>query len=286
MMVGLPGCGKSTRARELMEDGNVMRCNRDDIRAMLFKRWKGSKEPVVSEIEKAAIVSAVSSGFDIIIDDTNLSPNTSRRWKNLSVELGVALVEESFQTTIEECIERDALRVGKAHVTRGVIENMALRYGLIPPVEPDRKVVIFDVDGTLVDCTHRQHWIKNKPKDHARFYAEAVNDPPITKNIQWVQECHSAGDYIIIVSGRPTDLNSDITVRQLQKYGVVYRHLFMRAAEDYRDDDIVKQEILDGILKWIPKEQIAFTVDDRPRVIRMWRANGLLCHDVGLGIDF
>ena len=60
----------------------------------------------------------------------------------------------------------------------------------------------------------------------------------------------------------------------------------MRAGGDYRHDDIVKQEILNSILGWIPKEQIEYVVDDRPRVIRMWRANGLLCHDVGPGTEF
>ena len=29
------------------------------------------------------------------------------------------------------------------------------------------------------------------------------------------------------------------------------------------------------ILKYLPKEKIAFVIDDRPSVIRMWRENGL-----------
>src|SRR5277367_2585988 len=84
MFVGLPASGKSTEAKFRLHDGNVMRVNRDDIRSMLFARWKGRKEQVVTSIETAAIKSAVLEGYDIIIDDTNLNPSTQQKWKNLA----------------------------------------------------------------------------------------------------------------------------------------------------------------------------------------------------------
>lgn len=311
VLIGLPGSGKSTYARKQMEEnGNVMRVNRDEIRSMLFKNWKGKKEQVVSEIEKAAIISAVSNQYDIIIDDTNVSPNTRRRWKSLSVELGVAHVEIPIQATIEECIDRDSKRVGRNHVGQAVIENMALKYNLIPKIPPDQKVVIFDIDGTLADCLHRKTYLNvcktcneteefhKDPainecsefipgkKNHKIFYAKVNEDKPIDVVIQWAQRCHYEGYYVLTVSGRPTDLAGDATMEWLRRHGVIYRHLFMRAGGDYRDDTIVKQEILDNILHWIPKEQILFAVDDRPRVIRMWKSNGIRCFDVGEGVEF
>lgn len=310
VFIGLPASGKSTEARSRMDDGNIMRVNRDDLRSMLFKRWKGKKEGVVTGVEKAAVRSAVLSGFDIIIDDTNLNPGTRASWKTLANELGVVLVEESFETPLLECVKRDALRTGKAHVGRSVIENMALTYGILPKLAPEQKVVIFDVDGTLVDCSHRKVYLnvcKNcneieefhqEPavnecelfvpgkKNHKIFYAKCIEDTPIYHVIKWAQACHEAGYYVIIVSGRPTDLAGDATVASMAMHGVPYQHLFMRAGGDYSDDTRVKQEILDRILKWIPKEQILFTVDDRPRVIRMWKANGIKCYDVGEGIEF
>lgn len=303
---GLPGSGKSTRARELMEDGNVMRVNRDEIRAMLFKSWKGKKEQVVTEIEEATIRAAGSAGYSIIIDDTNLNPSTLQRWKSLAIKLGVALVEESFETPIETCIERDRLRVGKAHVGRAIIENMALSYNLIPPVPTDQKVVIFDVDGTLADSDERATWLNvckvckeriinhtagnHIPipggKNHSAYFKGIDKDKPNVTVIQWAQRCFYGGYYVIIVSGRPADIASDPTVEWLRRYGVQYEHIFMRPGREFKDDTLVKQDILDRILKWIPKEQILFTVDDRPRVIRMWKANGLTCYDVGKQIEF
>lgn len=288
VFIGLPASGKSTAAKERMEDTRIMRVNRDAIRSMLFKHWRGRKEQVVTEIETQAIVSAVNNGFDIIIDDTNLHPNTRSKWQALANKLGTVLVEESFSTPLEECIQRDSNRIGKAHVGRAVIENMALKYNLIPPVPADQKVVIFDVDGTLADNTHRAHLVDgSQKKDHALYFSLADKDTPIDKNIKWAQDDHyHQNRYVLVVSGRPADLGSDNTVEWLRRQGVVYQHIFMRAGGDYRNDDVVKQEILDNILKWVPKEQIEYVVDDRPRVIRMWRANGLLCHDVGFGEEF
>lgn len=314
IFVGLPASGKSTRARELMEDGNVMRVNRDEIRAMLFKKWKGKKEHVVTQIEKASIRSAIADGYDIIVDDTNLNPSTRASWENLALELGVSVVEESFETPIDTCVLRDSLRTGKAHVGRAIIENMALRYNLLPKPAPEQKVVIFDIDGTLADSDERAEWLNvckvckcKEPKhhltyvppgeiscytfiaggkDHEKYFQNIDKDKPVVPVIKWAQACYAEGDYVLVVSGRPTDVAGDATVRWLQRYGVDYKHLFMRAGGDYRDDTIIKQEILDKILKWLPKEQIAFAVDDRPRVIRMWKSNGIKCFDVGKGVEF
>jgi predicted kinase len=305
VLKGLPGSGKSTRARELMEDTRVMRVNRDDIRSMLFRQWKGKKEQVVTEIEEAAIVSAVHCGYDIIIDDTNLSPRTCSRWQSLAMEHGVAIMEESFDTSIETCILRDNLRTGKAHVGRAIIENMALQYNLIPPIPKDQKVVIFDIDGTLVDSDERAEWLNAcktckirerdhdnshvfvpGAKNHSMYFKGIDKDKPNIAVIQWAQRCFYGGYYVIIVSGRPADIAGDPTVEQLRRLGVQYEHIFMRPGGNFTDDTLVKQDILDKIVKWIPKEQILFTVDDRPRIIRMWKANGLTCYDVGKGIEF
>lgn len=31
--------------------------------------------------------------------------------------------------------------------------------------------IIFDIDGTLADCSHRLHWIQSKPKNWNAFFA-------------------------------------------------------------------------------------------------------------------
>jgi hypothetical protein len=56
----------------------------------------------------------------------------------------------------------------------------------------------------------------------------------------------------------------------------------MRKADDFRGDDIVKREILDEIFAdWGRKPDMVF--DDRPRVVRMWREEGIFVFNVYQG---
>jgi hypothetical protein len=58
----------------------------------------------------------------------------------------------------------------------------------------------------------------------------------------------------------------------------------MRPDERRSDPDWeVKQDMLHEILKTLDKENILFTVDDRQKVVDMWRANGLTCLQVAEG---
>ena len=52
----------------------------------------------------------------------------------------------------------------------------------------------------------------------------------------------------------------------------------MRKQNDNRHDDIVKEEILKTILE--NNHEILFTLDDRGRVVDMWRKNGIKCFQV------
>jgi len=95
---------------------------------------------------------------------------------------------------------------------------------------------------------------------------------------QWLDEL-SEDHQIIIVSGRHETCNED-TVKWLELYSIPFDFLFMRRKDDNRSDTVVKQEILNIILDHIPKEHIKFVLDDRPKVIRMWKENGLTVYPV------
>lgn len=284
VFIGLPASGKSTEARIRLADGNVMRVNRDEIRSMLFSRWKGKKEQVVTDIEESAIASATALGFDVIIDDTNLHPGTRARWNALAKKLGVVLVEESFNTSLQECIDRDFMRSGKARVGRAVIERMALRYGLMPHInDPNKKAVIFDVDGTLADSSPRVHYVTPKEgekKNHKAFLSEVGNDLPRQTVVDWANACYEAGYIVLIVSGRALSIAGNATEAWLHRNGVKFHHLYMRPAEDFRDDTLVKEDILNSLLTWLDKSQILFAVDDRKRICDMWRAHGIKVYNV------
>jgi len=38
--------------------------------------------------------------------------------------------------------------------------------------------IIFDVDGTLTDVSHRRHYVTGGNTDWGKFFDEMVNDPP------------------------------------------------------------------------------------------------------------
>jgi hypothetical protein len=65
--------------------------------------------------------------------------------------------------------------------------------------------------------------------------------------------------------------------------GTIQSELFMRADGDYRPDDIIKEEIF--FAKIAPNYNVRFALDDRNRVVSMWRRIGLTCLQVADG-DF
>jgi len=145
----------------------------------------------------------------------------------------------------------------------------------------DKRTVIVDIDGTLADISHRRHHIEGKRKRWGKFFRDMDKDLPIPEIASKVRQL-SQNHTIILVSGRPDDYRA-VTEQWLKKHKIPYQKLYMRKSGDFRPDDIVKQEILNDHLR---KEDIKLVIDDRPRVIRMWRENGLEVEDVGEGIEF
>lgn len=142
---------------------------------------------------------------------------------------------------------------------------------------PVRQCYLFDIDGTLADCSHRLHHIQAVPKDWRAFFAACGDDVPIPHIVGLARDLWGAGQPIMYVSGR-SDECRDLTVAWLARHGLPEGPLYMRKAGDYRADDIVKGELLDAIIAdgWVPT--MAF--DDRDRVVTMWRARGVPCAQV------
>jgi predicted secreted acid phosphatase len=134
------------------------------------------------------------------------------------------------------------------------------------------KLVIFDIDGTLADISQRVHHIRSKPKNWNAFNAGMAKDKAIHSMIQLCNILYAAGLHIILCSGR-NERNRPETVEWLRQQGVNYHELFLRKDEDFRSDAVVKREILRNL----DKSKILFVVEDRSRVVEMWRSEGLTC---------
>lgn len=130
--------------------------------------------------------------------------------------------------------------------------------------------IIVDIDGTLADNSHRQHLIETEGWDV--FFSECYHDipiEPIVSIVQILEEYHS----ILIVTGRPEKYKA-LTRQWLDKNGIRFLELYMRKDGDHRPDYEVKQEMLVEIKR---EYDPLLVIDDSPKVVKMWRDNGLIC---------
>ena len=270
MLRGLPASGKSTVAREeVKRTGRAGRINRDDLRSMMFESvWTGKREEVVVACEKALARVLLDHDLLPIIDDTNLTARHENLWRDVAKDKGAQVELRDMGTLRETCISRDQARVS-GRIGQAVIDRMALENRLI--VWPDKPIVIFDMDGTLSDGRRREHLIQGPgPKNWEAYFSRMRFDDPVEITTNWARAL-SEDHTICIVSGRPDTYQSQ-TIWWLENYNIPFDFLFMRRNSDKRPDTQVKAEIL----SFMPKDRIAFAVDDRPSVIReVWRANGV-----------
>jgi acid phosphatase class B len=145
-------------------------------------------------------------------------------------------------------------------------------------IRESRKAIIVDIDGTI--ATHYDA-DGNQLREH-HDYAQVGVDLPIPEIIQIVQMYEFRGYHIIIVSGRMDHCREE-TINWLIANDVEFDELFMRKFKDFRPDNIVKHEIFDQNIS--EQYDIEFVLDDRDRVVRMWRDLGLRVLQVADG-DF
>jgi predicted kinase len=303
MLKGLPASGKSTFAREqvALDPENIVRVNKDTIRASFGEPWSRELEKKVVTLRNRMIVDLFKVGCPLVIsDDTNLAPKHEQALRNIARECGADFeVNDSFlKVPVEECIRRDSLREGKAQVGEKVIRDMAEQF-LTPKVKkpttqpvvvPDMvpyvqdptlpSAIICDLDGTLALHNGRS------PYDYAKCDTDLINEP-----IWEVIEALSAAWFmdeeyenkIIYLSGRE-DSSREKTAEWLNRNSCPPGPLFMRKSGDHRKDSIVKYELFDKHIRG--KYNVLFVLDDRPQVLRMWRAMGVFTLQVGDGHEF
>ena len=184
-----------------------------------------------------------------------------------------------MKTPFRVTIERNKGRLGG--VPESVIRNMALQNCLFDAM---RNIVIVDIDGTVADCTHRQHFVQNvQKKDWKGFFSQLYLDTPRKDVYEDACEVARENDAeIVFVSARPEDYREE-TEAWLKKNKMDYIALVMRRKGDSRPDTDVKRDIYNRYLK---QYDVVKVFDDRPAVIRMWEAEGLDVEDVGNGEEF
>lgn len=138
------------------------------------------------------------------------------------------------------------------------------------------KCVLFDFDGTLSNLNHRLHLVKDKSKFHNLCDCD-MPDLAIMNLCKALSHSYK----IIIATCRPESVREK-SEYWLKKYNVPYTELILRDDNDDRPDDVIKLDFIKYISK---KYDIEFAVDDRDKVVKMFRENGIKCLQVDYG-DF
>lgn len=282
---GLPASGKTTFAKTLTTTG-WMRVSKDDIREELSKTgwtWSRQNERDVKNKEENLISSYLMSGKNVVVDSTNFGKHENRL-RSLAKQAGAEFEIKDFtDVPVEVCIERNSKR--EKPVPEKVIWEMYNKH-IRKDVDNSNKspvkwvkglptAVICDLDGTLAIHVDRG------PYDVEKCHTDALN-PNIDSVLEALQQ---AGHQIIFMSGRE-DKVREKTRQWLIKMGWGYGDflpypLFMRATNDRRNDTIIKNELFDAHVR--DKYNVVCVLDDRDRVVMMWRDLGLTCLQVAYG---
>lgn len=154
-----------------------------------------------------------------------------------------------------------------------------------------KPIIIFDLDGTLMDVEHRLHFIKGETKDYDAFHKACVNDTPI-KAVLDIFHLLRLNNDVRIWSCRSNIALAE-TISSLRYHGIfdLYYNpssqpkcLRLKPDEDHRKDHIVKLEWLNQ-LPDDERKRVSCTFEDRAAVAEMWREAGLRCFQVAKG-DF
>jgi len=292
ILSGIQGSGKSTEAKKIFkENKNTYRVNRDALRQCLYMDdFSPRHEHVVTEMSDMMVKALLNYKCNVIVDNMNLTEKDTNWYKELAKHYEADIQFIKMDTPIEECIRRDAERgkAGQRAVGKNVILNTAWRHGIH---RSTNKCVVVDMDGTLADCMHRVHYVRNLnddpnfKKNWFMFNKEMANDTlrldVLNKVLEVIKSQGEPVDFIIC-SAREDTFRKE-TEEWLDRHFIPYDRLIMRRGGDSRDDAIIKRELLDNMLD---KGKIVKVFDDRPKVIRMWRENGLDVEDVGGGVEF
>lgn len=125
---GIQGSGKSTWAKKwvLEKSTSRIRINMDDIRCMLGKYWVPSRENLVKEIYRSSVKAAIKMGYDIVIDNMNLSKSSSDYIKTILPDSYTLEYKDFLDTPLSECIRRDKARENP--VGEEVIRSTFMKY--------------------------------------------------------------------------------------------------------------------------------------------------------------
>lgn len=307
---GLPGSSKSTIARKMQREIGGRVVERDNIRYELYGTYFDPSrvdEKVVTEEQNERIDRGLRYGENVFVSDMNLRNSYVTRLIEKAQKHEVAWeIVDLTNVDLDTCIYNDKGR-GEKQVGVRVINDLHTRFikgkpyplpvtfkatDAIPEFEkakrqvyvPDTSkpdAIIVDIDGTVA-CM----------KDRGPFDEHLVSQDELIEPVaQMVLNAAYSGLSIVFMSGRTDGCREDTEEWLLEKlpwlegfesFDVPWDLHMRRSVEDRgRPDDDVKYDLF--MREVAPYYNVLYTIDDRDKVVAMWRSIGLVCAQVNYG---
>ena len=146
------------------------------------------------------------------------------------------------------------------------------------------KTIIFDLDGTLalIDKRRTKAALDNGKINWKTFFdpKNIQLDEPNWPVIESFKALQKAGFTVGIFSGRD-DISRDETRDWLNEHSIEPAFLKMRKNGSFTPDDDLKKRWLDELVSL--GHEVMCVFDDRDKVVKMWRDNGISCFQVAPG---
>lgn len=299
---GIQASGKSTYALNWVKESpeTRIRFNWDSLRNMFGEYCvpKREKSCLISNITNTFLETAMTDGWNIIIDNMNLNP---KYWDNIQNKIDLFNIKHTdikyklefkdfFSTPIEECIRRDSMRelpIGEKVIKqtyrkyRSFIAKELCNsyYNNIKKYDDTKKnCIIVDMDATL--CYN----LSGRP-----FYGEGsaegmINDIPSKPIIDLVEQ-YTKNDNIdvIVLTGREDTESSRIATETwlINNVKGKVNKVLMREKNNYISGPECKLSIYKKEIE--PYYNVLFVLEDSSKVVKMWRDNGITCLQVNDG---
>lgn len=289
LLQGISGSGKTTFAKQWAEEDPIhrVRLNYDDLRCMFGKYWVPERESLMTETFNHSLATAMYMGYDIVIDNmSNLNPKHIKEYEKIVSEHNETYPEnyyeiefKLFNTPVEECVRRDALRpipIGETVIKqqwrryRDFIIQQSIKEMLDNQIPPDKDLpecIIVDMDATLCFNTSQRPFFG---KGAAEKMKDDTPNIPICSLVR--NYCDAADCALIIVTGRDESCR-EVTMQWLDDHWLHPTKLLMRPLDNYTSGEAMKKYLYETYIEG--KYNVNFVVEDSSKVVAMYRNLGL-----------